>query len=157
MIISNIDFVVYKISRFYINAKQLKYYNSYSWNEVRKDIILAYQDKNLIPTNKTKHDWKMTGFSVARNKRGWAFAYTIEGDTIYIHDAENCKNLTLDYQNTEQFIIAANKKNVTDKKYISIGYKVVASRLEDGYIYLFRNGTRLPNYRFNEIVKPFYK
>ena len=63
IIISDIDFVIYKISRFYINAKRLRYYNSYGWDEVRKDIILAQQDKQLIPTNKTINEWKRSGFN----------------------------------------------------------------------------------------------
>lgn len=155
IIISDIDFVIYKISRFYINAKRLRYYNSYGWDEVRKDIILAQQDKQLIPTNKTINEWKRSGFNVARNKRNWAFAYTIEGNTMYIHDAENCKNLKVDYQNAEQFTIGIVNKN--NNKYIPMRYKISASRLEDGYIYLFKDGKRLPNYRFNEIIKPFYK
>ena len=75
-----------KISQFYYNAKLTKYPNSYGWEEVFKNIQLSFQDKNLIPTNKTKKDWLSVGYNVARNKRGWAFAYIIKEDTMYIYD-----------------------------------------------------------------------
>ena len=36
-------------------------------------------------------------------------------------------------------------------------YNIYACRNEEGYIYLYKNHQQLPNYRFNEILKPFYK
>lgn len=59
-----------------------------------------------LPTNKTTDKWLRTGYNVARNKRGWAFAYIIKDDVMYIYDTENCRNLTLDYKNTEPFVMS---------------------------------------------------
>ncbi|MBR2369709.1 MAG: hypothetical protein IKA83_06095, partial [Paludibacteraceae bacterium] len=98
--------ITQKISNFYIKAKQFRYPNSYDWEEVLNDIQLSAQDKNLIPTNKTTNLWLSNGYDVARNKRGWAFAYVIENDTMYIYDTENCRNLTINYQNTNIFTIS---------------------------------------------------
>lgn len=145
-----------KITKFYFNAKLKKYKHSYGWEEVFKDIQLSSQDKNLIPTNKTKQDWLSIGYNVARNKRGWAFAYTVKEDIMYIYDAENCRNLTVDYQNTALFTMTGLKK-VQQNEWIPIGYRITAHQAEDGYVYLYKNGNQLPNYRFNKIIKPFYK
>ena len=87
---------------------------------------------------------------------GWAFAYRIEQDTLYIYDAENCRNLTTEYRNTEPFVLAQGI-STNNKQCFSINYKVTACRKEDGYIYLFKDNQQLPGYRFNEIIKPFYK
>ena len=144
-----------KITKFYFNAKLRKYKHSYGWDEVFKDIQLSSQDKNLIPTNKTKQDWLSIGYNVARNKRGWAFAYIVKDDTMYIYDAENCRNLTVDYQNNATFTIFNQGEKQQDN--IPMGYKISARRLDDGYIYLYKNGQQLPNYRFNEIRKIFHK
>lgn len=143
------------IADFYINAKIYKY-NNYGWDEVLKDFYLSYQNKEIFPTNKTTPEWFNAGFDVARNKRGWAFAYKIVEDTLYIYDAENCRNLTMDYNNTTPFVLVSQIQN-SDKQCFSINYKVSACRKEDGYIYLFKDNQRLPGYRFNEIIKPFYK
>lgn len=91
-----------KILQFYINAIN-KYKNTYTIHDALKDVEKSFADKQYIPTNKTKQDWLSTGYNVARNKRGWAFAYIIKDDTMYIYDAENCRNLTIDYQNTSPF------------------------------------------------------
>ena len=152
----NSSIISQRISDFYIKAKQFNYSNSYGWDEILKDIKLAYQDKHLTPTNKTTDKWLETGCNVARNKRGWAFTYIIKGDTIYIYDAENCKNLTLDYQNTEPFVMS-NIYNPQQRQNFPMGYKISACRLNDGYIYLYKNGRQVPDYRFNEILKIFRK
>lgn len=146
-----------KISRFYFNAKLEKYKYSYGWDEVLKDIQLSLHDMSLMPTNKTTNEWLNNGYNVARNKRGWAFAYIIKDDTMFIYDAENCRNLTVDYQNTSPFIISTANKQLQNKENIAMGYKISACRLDDGYIYLFKNGKRIPNYRFNEIINIFRK
>lgn len=153
----NLKLVIYNISRFYINAKQMKFTNSYGWEEVFKDILLARKDNNLVPTDKTTPEWINAGYNVARNNRGWAFAYTIKDNVMYIHDAENCRNLTTTSKNTEPFIIASDVSNQDEKQCFSMRYNIYACRNEDGYIYLYKNRQQLPNYRFNEIIKPFYK
>lgn len=61
--------IVNRITQFYITAKHSKYNHSYSWEDVFKDIELAYQDRKLIPTNKTTPEWFNAGFNVARNNR----------------------------------------------------------------------------------------
>ena len=156
ILICNVNLVQYNIVRFYINASKLKYTNTYTFNNVIKDVESVYQDRNLFPTNKIIPEWFNAGFDVARNKRGWAFAYKIVEDTLYIYDAENCRNLTMDYNNTTPFVLVSQIQN-SDKQCFSINYKVSACRKEDGYIYLFKDNQRLPGYRFNEIIKPFYK
>lgn len=142
------------ISQFYFNAKIKKYKHSYGWDEVLKDIQLSSQDKNLISTNKTTNEWLSNGYNVARNRRGWAFAYAIKDDTMYIYDAENCRNLTVDYQNTAPFTMTYSK-NVQQSEWFPIGYKIIAHQAEDGYVYLYKNGQQLPNYRFNKIESNF--
>ena len=69
---------------------------------------------------------------------GWAFAYRIEQDTLYIYDAENCRNLTTEYRNTEPFVLAQGI-STNNKQCFSINYKVTACRKEDGYIPKIRN------------------
>jgi hypothetical protein len=157
IVFPNRENIAKRISNFYINAKNNKYQHTYSWESVFKDAYLAYQDKQLFPTNKTIQRWMDAGYNVARNKKGWAFAYKIEDDTMYIHDVENCKNLTITYQNTESFIIISNTTQSVNKQCYSIGYKVSACRMKDGYIYLYKNRQQLPNFRFNKIIKPFYR
>lgn len=148
--------IVTRIIQYYVKAKRLNHIYAYGWEDVFKDIELAYQDRNLFPTNKTIPEWFNEGFDVARNKRGWAFAYKIVEDILYIYDAENCRNLTMDYNNTTPFVLVSQIQN-SDKQCFSINYKVSACRKEDGYIYLFKDNQQLPGYRFNEIIKPFYK
>lgn len=149
--------IVNRIIQFYVNAKNNKYNHSYGWEEVFNDIRLAHQDVVLVSTDKTTPEWINARYNVARNKRGWAFAYTIEDDVMYIHDAENCRNLTTTSKNTEPFIIVADVSNTDEKQCISMRYNIYACRNEDGYIYLYKNRQQLPNYRFNDIIKPFYK
>ena len=66
-------YIAKTIAKFYLNAKTHKYNHSYSWEDVFKDIELAYQDRKLIPTNKTTPEWFNAGFNagfnVARNNR----------------------------------------------------------------------------------------
>jgi hypothetical protein len=157
VVIVDIKYTTNKISQFYFNAKRNKYNHTYGYEDVFKDIQLAYQDRQLYPSNKTIQKWIDNGFDVARNKRGWAFAYKIDNGIMYIHDVENCRNLTITYQNIEPFIIISNTTQSVNKQCYSIGYKVSACRLKDGYIYLYKNRQRLPNFRFNEIIKPFYR
>jgi hypothetical protein len=54
---------------------------------------------------------------------------------MYIYDVENCRNLTITYPNTDPFIIISNTTQSVNKQCYSIGYKVSACRLKDGYIY----------------------
>ena len=151
----NLNLVIYNISRFYINAKQMKFNNSYGWEEVVKDIQLARKYNKLVPTDKTTPNWIRAGFNVARNKRGWAFAYTIENDVMYIHDAENCRNLTATQKNTDPFITTPQQE---EKQCWPMRYKIYACRLDDGFIYLYnKDGQKFPDYKFNEILKPFYR
>ena len=121
-----------------------------------RDIQLAHQDRILTPTNKTTDKWFGAEYNVARNKRGWAFAYIIKDDIMYIYDIENCRNLTLDYQNTEPFVMS-NIDEPQQRQNFSMGYKISACRLDDGYIYLYKNGRQVPDYRFNEILNVFRK
>lgn len=145
-----------KFDKFYFNAKLKKYKHSYGWDEVFRDIQLAHQDRILTPTNKTTDKWFGAEYNVARNKRGWAFAYIIKDDIMYIYDTENCRNLTLDYQNTEPFVMS-NIDEPQQRQNFSMGYKISACRLDDGYIYLYKNGRQVPDYRFNEILNVFRK
>ncbi|MBO5143293.1 MAG: hypothetical protein J6C46_09980 [Clostridia bacterium] len=157
IIIRNKTQILHKITQFYYNAKLKKHKHSYGWEDVFRDIQLAYQNKQLVPTNKTIQKWVDVGYNVARNKRYWVFAYKIDNGIMYIYDVENCRNLTITYQNIEPFIIISNTTQSVNKQCYSIGYKVSACRLKDGYIYLYKNRQRLPNFRFNEIIKPFYR
>lgn len=157
VVIVDIKYTTNKISQFYFNAKRNKYNHTYGYEDVFKDIQLAYQDRQLYPSNKTIQKWIDNGFDVARNKRGWAFAYTIDNNVMLIHDVENCRNLTLNSDNTDTFVIQTKSISITNKQCVGIGYQVSACRLEDGYIYLYKNKQRLPNFRFNEIIKPFYR
>lgn len=152
---TNRPFISQRIADFYINAKTYKYNHTYDWDDVFNDIRLVHNDNKLVPTDKTTPNWLNAGYNVARNKRGWAFAYTIEDDVMYIHDAENCRNLTTTSKNTEPFIIVPSNQN--ESQCFSMRYDIYACRNEDGYIYLYKNRQQLPNYRFNEILKPFYK
>lgn len=145
-----------KFDKFYFNAKLKKYKHSYGWDEVFRDIQLAHQDRILTPTNKTTDKWFGAEYNVARNKRGWAFAYIIKDDIMYIYDTENCRNLTLDYKNTEPFVMS-NIDEPQQRQNFSMGYKISACRLDDGYIYLYKNGRQVPDYRFNEILNVFRK
>ena len=156
IIFTNRQLASKKFADFYINAKKYKYRETYGWDDVERDFNLAFQDMQLLPSSKTITEWLNNGFNVARNKRGWAFAYIIKDDTMYIYDVENCRNLTIDYQNTSPFT-TYTKGKISSNEWVSIRYGITAYRAEDGYIYLYKNGQKLPNYRFNEIIKPFYK
>lgn len=72
VVIVDIKYTTNKISQFYFNAKRNKYNHTYGYEDVFKDIQLAYQDRQLYPSNKTIQKWIDNGFDVARNKRGWA-------------------------------------------------------------------------------------
>lgn len=106
--------------------------------------------------NKTKTLWQNLGFNVARNKRGWVFAYKIIDDTkMLIFDAEHCSNLTITYNKPKQFLLSNDKSQ--QPRGFGLGYRISAYRADDGYIYLYKNRKRIPDFRFNEIEKKFYK
>ena len=68
VVIVDIKYTTNKISQFYFNAKRNKYNHTYGYEDVFKDIQLAYQDRQLYPSNKTIQKWIDNGFDVARNK-----------------------------------------------------------------------------------------
>ena len=161
IIIVNPRNIVNRITEFYNNAKTEKHDNSYGWDEVRKDILVARKDTNFTPYNSSKQDWINAQYKVVINKRGWAFAYLIEGNNMYIYDVDNYRYLNIPIDDTKDLNLYRQLKSVKPKQvqpYSSLGYGWWFTRHEDGYIYLHdRNGNMMPNIRFNEIVSKFRK
>ena len=149
-----------RIAQFYIDAKEKKFGNSYGWDEVYRDIELAHNDTKFLLCSYSKKEWINAGYSVVRNSRNWAFAYKIdENGNMLIFAADNCKNLTIKINQTNNLSIQDNLSSVRkskDKPYQFMGYGWWAIRKQDGYIYIQnKNGQSMPNIRFNEIVKQF--
>ena len=160
--INNSRIIINRITNFYSNAKTKKYNNSYGWDEVRKDIDLARSDTNFTPYNTSKQEWVNNGYKVVINKRGWVFAYLSDknGDMV-IYDVENYRNLDIpinDTGNLNLYQQLSSLKTKQPKPYFSLGFGWWAVRHKDGFIYIQnRNGTKMPNIRFSEIIKPFRK
>ena len=154
IIFTNRQLASKKIADFYINAKKYKYRETYGWDDVERDFNLAFQDMQLIPSSKTIVEWLNNGFNVARNKRGWAFAYTIEDNVIYVHDVINCKYLTLDYQNTAQFTTYTQNK-IQQYKVIGdagYGYKIAQSTVDNKSSIITPQGKCLTKFVFDQII-----
>ena len=160
--ISNPRTIINRITEFYNNAKILKYANSYGWDEVRKDILMARSDTIFSPCGFSTPEWINAGYKVVRNSRNWAFAYKMDNDgNMVIYDAENCKNLTVKINQSNNLSIQNNLSSVrkcNKKPYQSIGYGWWAIRHDDGFIYIHhKSGNIMPNVRFNEILRQFRK
>lgn len=150
-----------RISEFYINAKKNAHQHAYGWDEVFNDIALAQSDTNFTPYSSSKQDWINAGYNVVINKRGWAFAYLINnsGD-MEIYDVENYRNLSIPINVSGNLNLYQQLSSVNSKQQprgYGLGYGISAYRADDGYIYLYKNRRLIPNCRFNEIEKKFYK
>lgn len=101
-----IDILVYdKIDTFYVDVSK-KYKHTYSEDLMLQNISDAYQSIYLIETSNPKiishrdpkksntkkfKEWSTLGYLVATTKK-WHYAYTIENDTIIVHDACHQQN-----------------------------------------------------------------
>ena len=83
-----------KITTFYRNVSK-KYKHTYSQELMEKNVHDAYDsmfqiERTLLRRKPTISQW--AGYHMA-NKGKWYYAYTIEGDTIFIEDACHAQNM----------------------------------------------------------------
>ena len=85
-----------EIYNFYTNVAK-KYQHTYDYDDMMRDINNAYDaiyqiENGLIRRQPTISRWQGFFMATAQNKR-WNFAYTIDGDTIYVEDACHAQNM----------------------------------------------------------------
>lgn len=151
-----------KIAQFYIDAKNEAHKHDYGWDEVLRDIDLAYFDTNFSPCQAIREDWVRMGYQTVMSKRGWVFAYVIKSNIMYICDVEKNKNINnlANSSNTNLSLLKQlnSVKPKQEQTYLSLGYGWWAERGKNGYVYIKdRNGNIMPNIRFNEIISKFRK
>ncbi len=87
---------VKNIVSFYLNVAK-KYKHTYSQKLMRKNISDAYDsmsliEKTLLRRKPTLARWQNQGYYMANTDK-WYYAYTIDSDTITIHDACHAQNM----------------------------------------------------------------
>ena len=87
---------LWKIESFYLHVS-LKYRHTYSFEDmernVRQAVFDAYQiEQSLLRRKPTVIRWQQEGWHMANAGR-WYYAYTIEDDTVTIHDACHEQNM----------------------------------------------------------------
>lgn len=87
---------LWKIESFYLHVS-LKYRHTYSFEDmernVRQAVFDAYQiEQSLLRRKPTVTRWQQEGWNMA-NAGKWYYAYTIEDDTVTIHDACHEQNM----------------------------------------------------------------
>lgn len=85
---------IQEVRRFYWNVSK-KYRHTYSYEDMYRNINQAVDDMYLIeqafPRRRPSiSHWQ--GYHMATNGL-WYYAYTIDGDTITIHDARHSQNM----------------------------------------------------------------
>ena len=90
-----------KISKFYYNVR-IKYPNTNSYQNVLDQINKVYNETYKVGTQLRKINpttsyiisrWK--GYNIdCSDETGWYFAYKVDGETIYVYDAVNYKNMS---------------------------------------------------------------
>ena len=83
-----------KIFSFYQNVAK-KYCHTYDKEDIKRDVQNAVFsifriEKTLLRRQPTRKQW--SGYYMAHTDK-WYFAYTIEGDTIFIQDACHAQNM----------------------------------------------------------------
>lgn len=95
------------IDSFYENVA-LKYVNTYSFEQMEKNILDAYRsmykiENGLLRRSPTISRWN--GYYMANTKK-WYYAYTINGDTITVVDVCHAQNMHEDINiNISQIIL----------------------------------------------------
>lgn len=116
------------IRTFYKNVSK-KYQHTYSLEQMINNVDTALDaiyhiDQSMVKINKqsitkTFKSWQLKGYQIASIKK-WHYAYTIENDTIIVHDA--C------HQQNNESCNSINKRALYEKLMLSIS-KIVKREL----------------------------